>query len=91
MLHSTLSTLRTWLLGRLADPLAIMAFVLAFSAGGAATFLLLWKSALVGLIFALVGIPVVFGLMSLVPRVGGALSLGGNVGGAAVLAALFLS
>jgi len=91
MLRKTLFSLWAWLARRLSDPLAIPAFVLAFAAGGAATFLLLSKSALLGLIFALVGVPVLFGLMSLVPRVGGALSLGGNVGGAAVLAVLFMS
>lgn len=91
MQRTTLFSLWVWLARRLSDPLAILAFVLAFAAGGVATFLLLSKSALLGLIFALVGIPALFGLMSLVPRVGGALSLGGNIGGAAVLAALFLS
>jgi hypothetical protein len=91
MLRATFASLWAWLARLFGDPLAVLAFVLAVGAGGAATFLLLAKSALLGLIFALVGIPIVFGLMSLVPRVGGALSLGGNVGGAAVLAALFLS
>lgn len=91
MLRTILFSLWAWLARRLSDPLAILAFVLAFAAGGVATFLLLSKSALLGLIFALVGIPALFGLLSLVPRVGGALSLGGNIGGAAVLAALFLS
>ncbi|MBK1868531.1 hypothetical protein [Taklimakanibacter albus] len=91
MLRSTLSSLWAWLARRLSDPLAILAFILAFAASGGATFLLLSNWALLGLIFALAGVPVLFGLMSLVPRIGGALSLGGNVGGAAVLAVLFMS
>jgi hypothetical protein len=91
MLRSILSSLWAWLARRFGDPLEIPAFVLAFAASGSVTFLLLSNWALLGLIFALVAVPVIFGLMSLVPRVGGALSLGGNVGGAAVLAVLFMS
>lgn len=91
MLRSTLISLWAWLARRLSDPLAIPAFVLAFAVSAGATFLLLSTWALLGLIFALVGVPVLFGLVSFVPRVGGALSLGGNIGAAFVLAALFLT
>ncbi len=91
MLRSILVSLRVWLVRRLANPFEVPAFVLAFAASAGATFLLLSTWALLGLIFALVGVPVLFGLMSLVPRVGGALSLGGNIGAAFVLAILFMT
>ena len=91
MLRTILVSLRAWLVRRLANPLDVPAFILAFAASAGATFLLLSTWALPGLIFALVGVPVLFGLMSLVPRVGGALSLGGNIGAAFVLATLFLT
>jgi len=90
MLRSTLKHLWAWLNRLMRDPLAILAFVLAVVVGGGATFLVLWMSALLGLIFALVGIPVIFGLLSFVPRVGGALSLGGNIGTGIVLVALIV-
>lgn len=91
MLRSTLLSLRAWLVRWRANPLEVPAFVLAFAVSGGATFLLLSTWALLGLVFALGGVPVLFGLMSLVPRVGGALSLGGNIGAAFVLATLFMT
>ncbi|QIG47432.1 hypothetical protein G5V57_06595 [Nordella sp. HKS 07] len=90
MLRSSLKHLWAWLNRVMRDPLALLAFVLAVVVGGGATFLVLWMSALLGLIFALVGIPVVFGLLSFVPRVGGALSLSGNIGAGIVLVALIV-
>lgn len=85
-----LISLRAWLARLLRDPLAILAFVLALVVGSGATFLALWVSALLGLLFALVGVPLIFGLLSFVPRIGGALSLGGNVGAGLTLATLIL-
>lgn len=85
-----LTSLRARFAKLFGDPLALLAFVLALVIGGGATFLALLISALWGLVFALVGIPLIFGLMSLVPRIGGALSLGGNVGAGITLATLIL-
>lgn len=90
MPRSYIIPLRAWLASLLRDPLAMLAFFLALIAGGGATFVALWTSAIMGMIFALIGIPLIFGLMSFVPRIGGALSLGGNVGAGLVLAALIL-
>lgn len=82
--------MRVWVKSRLGEPLAILAFLLAIALGGGATFIAFWISAGGGLVFALVGIPIIFGLASFVPRVGGALSLGGNLGAGAALVAVLV-
>lgn len=84
------SSILPWFRERLGEPLAIVAFLVAIALGGVTTLGALWMSPLGGLVFALVGIPVLFGLASFVPRVGGALSLGGNLGAGAVLVAVLV-
>lgn len=90
MLRSCLNYLLMWIKSLSRDPLSLISFLLAALTAGGATMMVLWMSALFGLVFALVGIPIIFGLLSLVPRIGGALSLGGNVGAAIILAVLLI-
>lgn len=89
-MSSFLPSIWPWIKERLGEPLAILAFLLAIALGGGATFGALWMSPIGGLVFALVGIPILFGLASFVPRVGGALSLGGNLGAGAALVAVLV-
>lgn len=89
-MFSFLPSIWVWIKGRLGEPLSVLAFLMATALGGGATFVALWILPIGGLVFALVGIPVIFGLASFVPRVGGALSLGGNLGAGVALVAVLV-